>query len=243
MLRIMCAGYNCSQYIHRAIESLQNQTYGDWKAYCHDDVSDDGTYDIMMDITKDDKRFNVVRNAEKLYQCGNYYQIMQNEEIKDNDICITLDLDDWFSNDSVFGRVINYYKDLSIWMSFGQFEYYDGSENKAIGFSRKPNPFNNLRNMPWCSTHLRTFKAFLFKHIKKESLIDPNTNHFWDMAGDNAIFAPMIELAGEERILYTNDINYTYNIETPLNDHCVNHANQLDCSRRILSQTPYQRLD
>lgn len=143
---------------------------------------------------------------------------------------------------NVFERVLNYYKE-NIWMTFGQFEYYHNGGRKEKGFTQKPIPFDQLRNMPWVCSHLRTFKAFLFKEIKKESLINLKTNWFWEMAGDVAVFLPMIDLAGKERIKWVDDINYIYNTETIFNEHKVNRQLQQDCFKAILKLQPYEKLE
>jgi len=235
MLRLILCGYNYSSYVHRTINSILNQNYGDWKAYIRDDCSNDGSQLYLQDLIKNDKRFNLISNTKKLYVPGNYYETIQNPEIKDDDVCVSIDLDDWLpENDkSVFDRIVNYYKN-NILMTFGQFLIYNNKDSIIKGFSKKPQPFNQLRKLSWSSSHLRTFKAFLFRKIDKQKLIDPVTNYYWRMAGDAAIYTPMIEMAGEDKILYTEDINYIYNLETNLNDHDVNVSLQHDCFKRIM---------
>lgn len=243
MLRLILCGYNYSLYVHRTINTILNQNYGDWKAYIRDDCSNDGSQFYLRDLIKGDKRFNLICNTKKLYVPGNYYEILQNNEIKDNDICVSIDLDDWLpeNDNNVFDRIINYYK-KDILMSFGQFIIYHNKDSISKGFSKKPEPFNQLRKLSWSSSHLRTFKAFLFRKINKQNLLDPITNEYWKMAGDAAIYTPMIEMAGEDRILYTDDINYIYNLETNLNDHDVNVQYQIDCYKRIMQQKSYNKI-
>lgn len=247
MIRVLTANYNSTPYVHNLINSLQNQNYGNWKCYIYDDCSNDGSQTYIQDLIKDDKRFILKCNKKHFYPCGNHWQIMQRKEIKDNDmdIIVCVDGDDWLPLDDkeVFKRVVEYHKDSNIYMTFGQFEYYFGSNRESfMGFTKKPEPFKDIRSLPWSCSHLRTFKAHLFKHIKKESLIDPKTNNYFSMAGDCAIFTPLIELAGESRIKFVEDINYIYNCAGNLNEHTVNLQNQRKCYNNIMSGKPYETI-
>lgn len=232
MIRILSTCYNCSAYVHRAIMSLQNQSVSDWKCYITDDQSTDGTDSYVQSLIEDDSRFELIRNNQKFWQTGNYWQCLQLPEIDNNDICITLDFDDWLPDSNVFKRVLKYYEN-DIWMSFGQFEYYYGKDKpNGNGFARQPVPFDQARYLPWTSTHLRTFKAGLFRKIEKQHVIDPTTNWYFTNAGDVVLFTPMLEMAGPNRVLYVNDVNYVYNVETDLNEFKTsldktNHTNNV----------------
>ena len=129
-------------------------------------------------------------------------------------------------------------------MSFGQFIYFNGDgKPSGPGFTRKPAPFSSARTGPWISSHLRTFKAGLFRKIKKEDLLGPDEPTFMSMAGDVACFSPCLEMAGEDRVKYVNDINYVYNTETPLNEFKTGLQHSMRCSQHIASKPQYQRID
>ena len=100
---------------------------------------------------------------------------------------------------------------------------------------------NAFRRAPWMSSHLRTWKASLWKKIKKESLLDDDGN-FFPMTGDMAVMFPLLEMAGD-RIVHIPEVLYCYNRSNPLNDDRVNHALQMRIEGKIRNAQPYERLN
>ena len=243
-IRILSTCYNCSKYVHKPIASLQMQTVTDWVCYITDDQSTDGTDSYVQMLIEDDPRFVLIRNEKKYWQTGNYWETLQRPEIDNNDICITLDFDDWLPDENTLKRALEYYQDPNIWMTFGQFEYYYGiSKPNKKGFARQPEPFDQARYLPWTSTHLRTFKAGLFRKINKQHVIDPDTGWYFTNAGDVVLFTPMLEMAGQMHVKYTNDINYIYNVETDLNEFKTSLDKTNRTNQIIRNWKPYQRLE
>jgi glycosyltransferase involved in cell wall biosynthesis len=242
-IRVLTTSYNAIDWIDKTIDSIQNQTITDFKVYITDDLSTDNSREYVKGLIAGDNRFELIENTEKLYQPGNYWSVLQRKEIDNEDIIITIDGDDWLPTPTVFERVLRYYSENSIWLTCGQFLEYHGENKYKMGFVSKPTNFKNLRTARWTSSHLRTFKAGLFRLIKKEDLYAPSGN-FWESTGDLSFMFPMLEMAGESRIKYiTNDINLIYNVATPLNDFKVNLKQQLDYARLIRSKPKYKELD
>lgn len=235
---ILTTCYNAKKYIGRTIQSLKEQEWTDWHCYITDDISTDGSVEYVKELIEGDDHFTLIINTEKLYQPGNYWQVLQREEIKDDDICITIDGDDWLANNIVLGNVLRYYENPNIWMTCGQFLHWYGSNKYEKGFTTKPTSFDTLRKQAWRSSHLRTFKAWLFRKIHKKDLIAPNGN-FWEVSGDLSFMFPMLEMSGIERSYYSNDINYIYNVETELNDYKINLKKQLQYANLIRAKKPY----
>jgi len=243
MLRILTTNFNTTPYIHKLINSLKSQTVDNWHCVIMDDLSTDGSVPYIKFLIEDDDRFELVVNEKKLYQPGNYWNILQREDIDDDDICITVDGDDFLPDNQVLKRVLLYYCNDDIWMTFGNFKYYDGLTNDRVGFVKRPEPFDDARKLGWCSSHLRTWKCGLFRKIKHEDLIDERTGNYFSSAGDVAIWSPMLEMCGSDRVLYTKDINYMYNIETDLNDFKLVGSEQQEITRIIANKPKYNRMD
>lgn len=238
-IRVLTTLYNSEEYVGLTIQSLQAQNVIDWKCYITNDISTDRSIEVIERMIKNDDRFEIINNKEKMYQPGNYWQVLQKDEIDDNDICVTIDGDDWLNCANTFNRILSYYEDGNTWMAHGQFLFYDG-KNFSQGFTSKPNPFD-LRTQRWTSSHLRTFKAFLFRKIKKEDLIAPSGN-FWEATGDMACFIPMIEMAGEHRVKYVDDVNYVYNTANPICDFKKQLNVQQEYDRLIRQKQRYEVL-
>jgi glycosyltransferase involved in cell wall biosynthesis len=204
-----------------------------------DDMSSDNSKAIVKDLIKDDPRFILIENQTKFYQPGNYWQISRLPFVDDEDILVTLDGDDWFPDVNALGRVFGYYFRTNFLMSFGQFIQYHGENNYSSGFTCAPD-FNNLRGSAWTTSHLRTFKAKVFRKILEEDLRSASGN-FWEVTGDQAIIYPMLEMVGKENVYFTNDINYVYNVETDLNDFKVNSGMQQEYANLIRAKQRYLR--
>lgn len=231
--------YNASKYIKRCIDSVKNQTITEFKMIITNDMSTDNSEEIVKDCIKDDNRFILINNFKKMYQPGNYYQISKMSFIDDDDILVTLDGDDWFPDEHTLSRILGYYNNTSCLMTFGQFLEYRGENSYANGFTG-PVDFNNIRGSDWTTSHLRTFKAKVFRCISEDDLKAPNGN-YWEVTGDQAIIYPMLEMCGSHNVHFTQDINYIYNTENTINDFKVNLELQRHYSLLIKNKLKYEQ--
>ena len=97
-----------------------------------------------------------------------------------------------------------------------------------------------FRQYHWVTSHLRTFKYVLWRHIRREDLLDSN-GKIYAMAGDLPVIFPMLEMA-EERSHYIKDIIHVYNRSNPLNEDKVNHDLQLSIELEVRNKPVYSRL-
>ena len=65
---------------------------------------------------------------------------------------------------------------------------------------------------------------------------------FFKMSGDAAMMYPMVEMAGDKRVRYLSDINYTYNDSNPISEWRVDRPEQVRIDRYIRSLKPYKKL-
>ena len=243
-LIVLATCFNASRFIKKAIFSLKEQKVTIWHCYIIDDLSTDKTVDLVRHLISGDDRFTLIVNKEKRYQVGNYWNVLQRSEIEDEDLCVILDGDDWLSCPEVFDNVLGYYRDPKTWITCGKFIPWYGKNKpllEAHAVGAKPSPFKQLRKLPWASSHLITFKAWLFRKIKQRDLKAPHGS-FWEVTGDLAYMFPMLEMSGEEHSFYANEINYIYNSENELNDHKVNYELQQLYAELIRTKMPYAQL-
>ena len=229
--------YNAAGYVQSCIHSIMAQTYKDFRCYITDDISTDDSVSIVKELIKNDKRFILIQNQTKHYQPGNYDQIIRNNPtIHDNEVIIEIDGDDWLPDANTLQRIHDVYQDDNVWITNGSFVYNNGSN----GFSKKQD-FNNLRLSSFSASHMRTWRAFLWRNIKEEDLKDEN-GIYWKVAGDLAFMFPMLEMSGDEHYRYLPEINYVYNGENPLNDHKVNSNDVRLICNKIANKEPYIKL-
>jgi glycosyltransferase involved in cell wall biosynthesis len=214
---ILTTTYNCENFVERSLLTIMTQRFKDFKCYITDDMSTDNTVEIIKKTISGDDRFILIENKEKMYQPGNYDQIIRGLNIPDDEICVEVDGDDWLPNSNVFSFINDVYSNEDVWMTSGSFKYHDGRP----GFANPPKNFTNIRKQTFTLSHMRTWKSWLWKKIKEEDLKDDGGN-YWSVAGDLSFMFPMLEMSGEKHFRYIPDVLYIYNESNPLNDHKVN---------------------
>jgi glycosyltransferase involved in cell wall biosynthesis len=214
---ILTTSYNCEKFVEKSLLSIMGQRFKDFKCYITDDLSTDNTVDVIRNTISGDDRFILIENKQKMYQPGNYDQVIRGLDIPDNEICVEIDGDDWLPNSNVLSFINDVYKDENVWMTSGSFKYHDGRP----GFANPPKNFTNIRKQTFTLSHMRTWKSWLWKKIKEEDLKD-NDGNYWSVAGDLSFMYPMLEMSGEKHFKYISETLYIYNESNPLNDHKVN---------------------
>lgn len=214
------------------------QKHNDFRCFITDDLSTDGTVNKVKQLIRNDSRFTLIQNTEKMFQPGNYDQVIRGEYgVNDNDICIEVDGDDWLPDSEVFKRIEKIYSDNDVWLANGSFKYHDG----RMGFASPHSDFEGIRHKPFTLSHIRTWKTFLWKKIKVEDLKDED-GKYWDVAGDLAFMFPMVEMSGIEHYRFMHDVNYVYNEENPLNDHKLHLWRVQQVNNIIRNYKPYEKL-
>jgi glycosyltransferase involved in cell wall biosynthesis len=230
--------YNAENYIERCLFSLKIQSFKDFKCYITDDLSTDKSVQLVKNYIKDDNRFILIENKEKLYQPGNYDQVIRyNESIDDNDVIVEVDGDDWLPDMDTLKRINEVYKDNNVWIANGSFNYSTGQP----GFSSKQVIDNNLRSSRFTASHIRTWRAFLWREIYEDDLKDENGS-YWKVTGDLSFMFPMLEMSGNEHYRFMEDVNYIYNAENPINDHKVDLSLVNEIAIKIRNLKPYDKL-
>jgi glycosyltransferase involved in cell wall biosynthesis len=234
---ILTTSYNCEKFVEKSLLSIMGQRFKDFTCYITDDLSTDNTVEIIKKTIQGDNRFVLIENKTKMYQPGNYNQIIRGLNIHDDEICVEIDGDDWLPNSNVLGLINETYEDTNIWMTSGSFKYSNGPQ----GFSTPPNGHTDIRKQSFTLSHLRTWKSWLWKKIKEEDLKDSEGNYL-SVAGDLSFMFPMFEMSGEKHYRHISTITYIYNENNPLNDHKVNMPKVNSTVNIIRNKTPYNKI-
>ncbi|HBY69962.1 MAG TPA: hypothetical protein DEG69_20780, partial [Flavobacteriaceae bacterium] len=157
-----------------------------------DDLSDDNTEEIVKKEISGDRRFTFIRPSEKAYALKNINDGIAYSNPGSEDIIVTLDGDDWFANKHVLRTLNNVYLKNDCWITYGSYaEYPSGKRGKfAKQIDQSFIENKTLRQKPWMSSHLRTFKAKLWNQIKHKDLLD-SEGKFYRMTWDLAFMFPM----------------------------------------------------
>jgi glycosyltransferase involved in cell wall biosynthesis len=239
---VLSTSYNNQEWCAKSVRSVLSQEYSNFRFIYIDDHSKDGTADIVESLFKrahQDSRMMLIRNKERIGALANIYWAVHNY-IRDEEIVVSLDGDDWFFDNQVLKKINAAYASGDVWLTHGTMIEYPGSQ---LGWSIpipkeiiEDNAFRQYR----CVSHLRTFYSWLFKKIALKDLQDGG--EFFPMTWDFAIMFPMIEMAGE-RHAFISDITYVYNTDNQINDNKVNAELQRGLDVVLRNMPPYARLE
>ena len=241
--------HNGIQWINRCLDSIFVQRYDDFDIMVIDDHSTDGTWG---EICK--RNFNIARNNKRNGSgLENIKKGIDFINPSPDTIIVTVDGDDYLSNENVLSYLNEIYSE-DIWMTYGQFTPISGRYEGVCQPLEYNITFNDAgekvinqltsqtyrRSGAWVTSHLRTFRAWLWNKIEDSDLRDCEGKYF-KVAWDLAFMYPMIEMAGSH-LKYIDKILYFYNDLNPSCDGTVNPKLQIETGKYIQSKPIYREL-
>jgi glycosyltransferase involved in cell wall biosynthesis len=217
--------YNGEQTIDHCIDSVRKQEYSNYDFIVIDDCSTDETY-------KEICRYGakVIRNtSRKGSATANIIRGIREMSKDSDDIIVIVDGDDYLKDNYVLKYLNEIYVE-GVWLTYGQYESISGRFNNICQplnriHTCKPNGQKTIISVEpseyrtcgvWCTSHLKTFKRWLFDRIDNRDLRN-ETGEYFKTCCDVCLMFPMIEMAGShikfvDKILYVyNDITNNYN--------------------------------
>jgi radical SAM superfamily enzyme YgiQ (UPF0313 family) len=213
---IVSAQRNAGEAAVKCLDSVYGQRY-DRDLVRHvfiDDASTDGTAAMVEDWMDrhPDHNLEYIRNPERLGLCAN--NLRGFGMAGPATICIELNGDDWLPNKKVLAFLNKVYSNKDIWMTYNTLRYVrDGKYQELLyhrPFTRKVIRANSYRDLPWTSNALHSFRIELYRHLKEEDFIDPESGNYWNAAVDQAFYLPMLEMASLH-CLHVYRVMYIYN--------------------------------
>lgn len=125
-------------------------------------------------------------------------------------IIVWVDGDDRLKHDRVLENLLAVYEDPAVWMTYGSYEHADGRP----GITREYNELEvvDYRDAEWLASHLKTARAALFQKLTDDDL--KAHGHWRELAWDQAIMFPMLEMAGPEHSRHVAEVLYVYDYAT-----------------------------
>lgn len=217
-----------------------------YQVICINDCSPDKTGQIMDDYVKQHNlksRVTVIHNKERVGALANIYKTVHS--IDDHKIVVSLDGDDTLMHNEVLLRLEKEYKDPDVWLTYGSrvpsFALLEKGMPDSVFYNKE------IRTYPYVASHLKTFKAGLFKKIKKEDLM--YKGKFMEMTWDQAFMFPMLEMASPTKnnpkikSRHIKDFLYNYRTDNPISDHKKDYTFQLFMEKYIRAMKSYEPLD
>ncbi len=238
-LIVIMTAYNNKQYVKRSLESVLGQAYERYMIIYIDDCSTDGSFEVAQEVVKKHPEFYRVRftkNDVRKGKLANIYNAIHTSEYfvgvkgKPSEcIVVEVDGDDYLSDVYVLGTINTVYQKTGALVVYGSYENYkqDKRDDYTEVFSQAT-PFwvkvcGLFRKYPWVYSGVRTYRAELFKQIKREDLCTKHPRfegQFFPVSHDAAMFYPMLEMAAE-RVAYIQQSLLCRNIDSPINDYKV----------------------
>lgn len=251
---ILVTSYNNEKYVQRNLDSLVNQqSQFPYQIICVNDCSSDATGRLMDEYAAQfpSTFLKIIHNTKRVGSAlENIYNVVHS--LADHKIVVCVDGDDTLAHNHVLQRLEKAYEDTDIWMTFGRFVVYPAGEfwSLCAGYPDeviRSRTFRKHSNVP---SHLKTFRAKLFKQIKKQDLLDP-AGGFYKKAWDMAMLFPMLEMCApaapekKNHSMFISDmVLYVYNFNNPISDFKVDggRLEQIKLDKYIRSLPPYEPL-
>lgn len=204
-----------SHFIEECISSVKSQTYSSIQHH-------------------------VIIDHDNKGACRNHYEALQKIEPNEKNIIFHLDGDDKLIDVDCISYLISLYEENpSLLATYGDYISEQGSicgEKDDIDFR------DSILLTGWRYSHLRTFRSNLIPHLKENDMKDLN-GQWYSSCADLAIFCPILELAGKDRVKFINRKLVYYRIH-PGNDHATKNKlnDQIRCAIEIAKKPKYKKL-
>lgn len=240
---VIVPAFNSEPWIERCLASITAQSRTNYRCIVIDDASTDETYKLCRRSIRGDRRFVLWRRPRRSYALANIDLAIRSPEVGDNHIVVLVDGDDWLSSDDSLQSVCETYGEHSCWMTYGCFIDYPGGKAGKRGGPYPPSVVaaNSYRTHPWLGSHLRTFRAGLYRRISRPYITDPRSGLLYTVTWDMAIMFPMLEMSGP-RAQHIDNVLYVYNRNNPIGDSVIRREDQLEAERIIRSYQPHKPL-
>lgn len=238
---ILMCGFNTEKYVEKALQSVLEQEYTNYRLIYIDDASQDNSYHLVKTTLEKKKQIEnlLIQNPVNVGAMANLKRGF--DLCKDHEIIVHLDADDLLTHPYVLKKLNEIYANPDIWLTYGS---YLDIPTHAPGKFARPIPKNilqkgKIRKHPWSSSHLRTYYAALAKKIRIEDLkID---GKFLPSTSDLATMYPMIEMAGTHAY-FVPECLHQYLISNPTSDCYIRQNTQKAVEDKIREKPAYAPL-
>lgn len=248
---ILMTGYNIEKYVEESLKSVCFQKSSrPYQVICINDCSTDNTRAIMDRYVQENHLESFVKpihNSARIGSLENIYNAIHTL-IPDHKIVVSVDADDQLIHNDVLLRLEKEYSNPHVWMTYGNALTVPGGGLWCKKVSDKALLKKQLRREPFLAQHLKTFKAGLFKKIRKEDLM--YQGKFLTATGDMAFMFPMLEMCApkdwdfsKNHSRFISEPLYLYRMDNPINVFRVNKDRQKFFDQYIRSKSPYKRLE
>lgn len=247
---IITTAYNVGGWIDKTIESIANQDHDNYLHIIVNDNSNDNTVKVINELKHD--KLVMLDNTNNGSQCKAFlcaWDWVIRNDFNDEVIIVEVDGDDWLPDSNILGYLNKIYQNNKIWMTSGQYLIYPQMKNGGHKVAWEQwvdvniDNENLYRKVAFPYSHLKTYKLHLLNKIRREDLINPETNDYFDCIFDHVLCLPMVEMAGRDRIHVCERDTYVLNRSEGLgNESSVNVAKQKQTEQIVRNKLRYDRI-
>lgn len=194
---------------------------------------------VRNQISSNHVTHHVIIDNDGKGACRNHFETLQKIKPDFNNIIIHLDGDDLFIGSNVISKLDKVYQNKNVWATYGNYV----SRNKSVCRPMDGRGFREsivLGGWPW--SHLRTFRASLIPFLHEKDMKDSKNNWF-TAAPDVAIFLPVLEMAGKDRVKFIDeDLVYYRVYDNNESGSDIKLKDQVRCALEIFNKPHYNRL-
>ena len=198
--------FNAKENISVLLDSISSQKDSRWESVLIDDISEDSTASEILKLSKGHKKITAIINEQKKFALRNIVETARSYQ-DDNDVIIaTVDGDDSLCNKDTVSIILSEYEKGSdvVWTAH---EWDINGMNISRDMPAHVDPYS----WPWCTSHLRTFRASMLKNISDKNFQDTSGN--WFKRGyDQALMLPLLHLTDKRKDV--DKVCYRYNIDS-----------------------------
>ena len=180
--------FNARATIQQMLFSVLAQSYSNWKIVIRDDMSTDGTPDIIRNFVNAlglSDRVHLTVNTEKMWEVRNIVEALK--ECEEDDIVCRLDGDDWLVDLDALAIINHRYETLPIDVLWTAHRWSFSNQNISGPLPEGADPYRH----PWVSSHLKTFRKRLASSIPDVNFRNQDGEYF-KRIGDQALYLPVL---------------------------------------------------
>ena len=209
--KILTPAFNSEKEIEQTIMSVVGQTYKNWEMIIVDDVSDDNTGKVVLEIAEKldlKEKIKLVTRTEKHGEVRNTIECLKNFD--DDDIVVRLDAGDWITDLGCLQIIDSIYSEHDPAVLWTAHRWAFTVQN----ISGQIDSSVSVYDQEWRSSHLKTFRVKDFKGLNPENFKDEKGDYIM-IACDQAVFLPMMERARrkDRKLIFLPMVMYHYNID------------------------------
>lgn len=211
---IISPSFNNEEWVEVYYDSINNQTYDNYKVIYINDNSTDNTQNKIEELAGSNSKFTIINHNENKGASYNYIEYLPTLNLDPEDILVHLDGDDWLAYPNTLEYLNNYYNEHDSWMTYGKFVTYPDlklGNPQNTPYSDFIKNYKLYRKDHWRASHLRTYKYFLFSKIDNSDLKSKYTGEYFWHASDLAWAYPCLEMCPPEKIGVLDEVSYIYN--------------------------------